>query len=96
MVQWKASIFGFIPEIGIRIQKEMEIKIATMEYRKTGIDGRPDPGRLILPSGDWEIGRSADPLKEFIWFRIIFMVSKDMGFYAMEIEIFESTKNSEI
>ena len=44
----------------------MEIKIATMEYRKEGIDGRPDPGRLILPNGDRENEQSVDLGKEFI------------------------------
>ena len=37
--QWEASIFEFISKIGIRIQKEVEIKITTMEYWKAGFDG---------------------------------------------------------
>ena len=67
MVQWEASIFEFISKIGIRIQKEMEIKIATMEYRKEGIAGRPITGWSPAAGLFWWVGltvRPSDSLRE--------------------------------
>ena len=97
--QWEASIFEFIYKIGIRIQKEVEIKITTMEYWKAGFDGSgtgTGPEQSRRPEQARENWRSVEPYEGFIWFHIIDMVSKDMAFSAMAIEIFESTKNSEI
>ena len=62
MVQWEVSIFEFISKIGIRIQKEMEIKIATMEYRKEGIAGPPITGWTVQPGA-----RPLDCFDESAW-----------------------------